>query len=153
MSGAPWNPLVLGKHSGRHAVQKRCAELGFEIEGDELMQVYRALMAIADDRKTITDNDIRTVVAGVRTQASPGARRRSIRSTHRPRPCTSPHEAGYGHGVYARQPCTQGPASAGPSCFGSDRVLVEPDPPACLKRERHWRRRAGFVTLRPRPDI
>ena len=27
--GAPWNPLVLGKHSGRHAVQQRCAELGF----------------------------------------------------------------------------------------------------------------------------
>ena len=26
--GAPWNPLVLGKHSGRHAVQRRCADLG-----------------------------------------------------------------------------------------------------------------------------
>ena len=51
--GAPWNPLVLGKHSGRHAVQRRCADLGFQIEGDELIGVYRALMAIADDRKGI----------------------------------------------------------------------------------------------------
>ena len=61
--GAPWNPLVLGKHSGRHAVQKRCADLGFEIEGEELIEIYRALMAIADDRKMLTDNDVRAVVA------------------------------------------------------------------------------------------
>ena len=60
--GAPWNPLVLGKHSGRHAVQKRCADLGFALEGDALIDVYRALMAIADDRKTISDDDIREAV-------------------------------------------------------------------------------------------
>src|SRR5919108_491293 len=48
--GAPWNPLVLGKHSGRHAVQKRCKDLGLDVEGTELVDVYRALMAIADDR-------------------------------------------------------------------------------------------------------
>jgi 2-isopropylmalate synthase len=64
--GAPWNPLVLGKHSGRHAVQKRCADLGFALEGDVLIDVYRALMAVADDRKTISDDDIREAVAAVR---------------------------------------------------------------------------------------
>jgi 2-isopropylmalate synthase len=64
--GAPWNPLVLGKHSGRHAVQRRCADLGFELEGDELVEVYRALMGIADDRKILTDGDIREVVGSVR---------------------------------------------------------------------------------------
>ena len=64
--GAPWNPLVLGKHSGRHAVQKRCAALGFALEGDALIEVYRALMAVADDRKTISDDDIRDAVAGLR---------------------------------------------------------------------------------------
>jgi 2-isopropylmalate synthase len=63
--GAPWNPLVLGKHSGRHAVQKRCAALGFALEGDALIDVYRALMAIADDRKTISDDDIRDTVAAL----------------------------------------------------------------------------------------
>ena len=61
--GAPWNPLVLGKHSGRHAVQKRCADLGFALEGEALIDVYRALMTIADDRKTISDDDIREAVA------------------------------------------------------------------------------------------
>jgi len=64
--GAPWNPLVLGKHSGRHAVQSRCADLGFALEGDELVQVYRALMGIADDRKIVTDVDIQVVVSSVR---------------------------------------------------------------------------------------
>jgi 2-isopropylmalate synthase len=64
--GAPWNPLVLGKHSGRHAVQRRCADLGFELEGDELVEVYRGLMGIADDRKILTDGDIREVVGSVR---------------------------------------------------------------------------------------
>src|SRR5687767_11917325 len=64
--GAPWNPLVLGKHSGRHAVQRRCADLGFALEGDVLIDVYRALMAVADDRKTISDDDIREAVAAVR---------------------------------------------------------------------------------------
>jgi 2-isopropylmalate synthase len=63
--GAPWNPLVLGKHSGRHAVQKRCAALGFVLEGDALIDVYRALMTVADDRKTISDDDIREAVAAV----------------------------------------------------------------------------------------
>jgi len=64
--GAPWNPLVLGKHSGRHAVQRRCADLGFSLEGDELRAVYRALMGIADDRKILTDDDVRDVVGSVR---------------------------------------------------------------------------------------
>ena len=64
--GAPWNPLVLGKHSGRHAVQRRCADLGFKLEGDELLAVYRGLMGIADDRKVLTDGDIREVVGSVR---------------------------------------------------------------------------------------
>jgi 2-isopropylmalate synthase len=83
--GAPWNPLVLGKHSGRHAVQRRCAELGFKLEGDQLVQVYRALMAIADDRKVLTDIDIRAVIVGTTEEQVV--------------PVHATQEAGYGHGV------------------------------------------------------
>jgi 2-isopropylmalate synthase len=98
--GAPWNPLVLGKHSGRHAVQKRCADLGFEIQGDELISIYRALMAIADDRKTLTDNDVRAVIATVRSSVH-------VTTSVDVDPFDTPaapvhhgsHEAGYGHGV------------------------------------------------------
>jgi 2-isopropylmalate synthase len=97
--GAPWNPLVLGKHSGRHAVQRRCADLGFNVEGNELVEVYRNLMAIADDRKILTDEDIRTVIASMRSEPVP---------SHDPvDPFDTPsaavhqpmHESGYGHGV------------------------------------------------------
>ena len=96
--GAPWNPLVLGKHSGRHAVQRRCGELGFQLEGEELIDVYRALMSIADDRKVIGDNDIRGVISAVRAeQDTSGAAAIDPFDT----PATVPvvHEAGYGHGV------------------------------------------------------
>ena len=94
--GAPWNPLVLGKHSGRHAVQKRCSDLGVQIEGEELIEVYRALMAIADDRKILTDNDIRGVLASCRAEQAPAD---SIDPFDTPATVASTHESGYGHGV------------------------------------------------------
>src|SRR5687767_8880797 len=96
--GAPWNPLVLGKHSGRHAVQKRCADLGFEIQGDELIEIYRALMAIADDRKTITDNDVRSVIATIR-RVQVTAVVDVVDPFDTPAAPVHAHEAGYGHGV------------------------------------------------------
>jgi 2-isopropylmalate synthase len=67
--GAPWNPLVLGKHSGRHAVQRRCADLGLQLEGNELLEVYRALMALADAQKVLSDADVLAVVHRVRETA------------------------------------------------------------------------------------
>src|SRR5687767_8495315 len=96
--GAPWNPLVLGKHSGRHAVQKRCTDLGFEVQGDELIEIYRALMAIADDRKTITDNDVRSVIATVRS-VQVTAVVDVVDPFDTPAAPVHAHEAGYGHGV------------------------------------------------------
>jgi len=64
--GVPWNPLVLGKHSGRAAVQQKCKDLGLELVGDELVELYRVLMTIADDRKIITDADLATAVGQVK---------------------------------------------------------------------------------------
>ncbi len=97
--GAPWNPLVLGKHSGRHAVQKRCAELGFQLEGDELVAVYRALMAIADDRKALTDNDIRTTVGRLRSEQTAAPDAVDPFDTPSTTVHAMQHESGYGHGV------------------------------------------------------
>ena len=58
--------LVLGKHSGRHAVQQRCKELQLEVLPEEIVDVYRTLMAVADDQKTITDEDVVAAVKKVR---------------------------------------------------------------------------------------
>ncbi len=95
--GAPWNPLVLGKHSGRHAVQRRCADLGFTLEGAELIEVYRALMAIADDKKILSDDDIRSVMNGGSREP---ARSNDSADPFDPTSAVGAmHESGYGHGV------------------------------------------------------
>jgi 2-isopropylmalate synthase len=96
--GAPWNPLVLGKHSGRHAVMRRCNDLGLNVELTELADIYRALMAIADDRKIISDTDIAAVVTSVRTARPASTEPADAFDT----PSAAPHalhESGYGHGV------------------------------------------------------
>ena len=101
--GAPWNPLVLGKHSGRHAVQRRCADLGFTVEGTELIEVYRTLMAIADDRKVLTDQDIRAAIGALRSEhpATAAAPHDAIDPFDTPSAAAHHpiHESGYGHGV------------------------------------------------------
>jgi 2-isopropylmalate synthase len=57
--GVPAHKLVLGKHSGRNALRARLAELGVIISEDELRECYRQVMALADAKKEITDEDIK----------------------------------------------------------------------------------------------
>jgi 2-isopropylmalate synthase len=59
--GVPAHKLVLGKHSGRNALRARLAELGVIISEDELRECYRQVMALADAKKEITDDDIKRV--------------------------------------------------------------------------------------------
>lgn len=56
--GVPGNNLVLGKHSGRHALGKRLAELGFAASGAELDSVYARFMKLAENKKNIYDQDL-----------------------------------------------------------------------------------------------
>ena len=48
--------LVLGKHSGRHALGLRCEELGFQLNRRELDSVYRQFLSIADSPKAAVDD-------------------------------------------------------------------------------------------------
>jgi 2-isopropylmalate synthase len=85
--GVPATTLVLGKHSGRHAVQKRCEQLGVSLSRQDLDQVYRRMVALADTAKHVTDDDLRAIVFDVSGVApSPPDR-------------DAAHEAGYGFGV------------------------------------------------------
>jgi 2-isopropylmalate synthase len=56
--GVPDSTLVLGKHSGRHAVQKACERLGLSLSRRELDDVYKRMTALADRTKQITDADL-----------------------------------------------------------------------------------------------
>ena len=99
--GVPWQPLVLGKHSGRHAVQRRCAELGLALSASEVGDVYRMLMTIADERKVISDADLVAVVSGLRqSHPAPAAAVQPVDPFETPAvTLNTVHETGYGHGV------------------------------------------------------
>jgi 2-isopropylmalate synthase len=56
--------LVLGKHSGKHALNGRLAELGFRLEGKALDEVFVKFKALADSKKTVSDRDIEALVIG-----------------------------------------------------------------------------------------
>jgi 2-isopropylmalate synthase len=86
--GVPRATLVLGKHSGRHAVQKRCEELGCALSRFEIDRVYRRLMALADAQKQITDGDLRRIVQEARAEALAAQSGVEALAAH-----------GYGHGV------------------------------------------------------
>jgi 2-isopropylmalate synthase len=50
--GVPETTLVLGKHSGRHAVQKRCDQFGLTLSRQDLDQVYRRMVTLRIRRST-----------------------------------------------------------------------------------------------------
>ena len=54
--------LVLGKHSGRHAVRRRCEQLGHELGPAELDRVYRGVIALAERGKPASDDDLEEIV-------------------------------------------------------------------------------------------
>ena len=56
--GVPANELVLGKHSGRHALALRYGELGYALNADELNAAYRRFTDLADRKKRIYDQDL-----------------------------------------------------------------------------------------------
>jgi 2-isopropylmalate synthase len=63
--GVPESRLVLGKHSGRHALRSRCEFLGFNLTKDELDQVYHGFIALADCKKGVLDIEITDLVGRV----------------------------------------------------------------------------------------
>jgi 2-isopropylmalate synthase len=56
--GVPESKLVLGKHSGRHALKNRLEDLGFKLTKEELDLVYREITALADNKKGLMDEEI-----------------------------------------------------------------------------------------------
>jgi 2-isopropylmalate synthase len=55
--------LVLGKHSGRHALKERLSALGYALDEEALNKVFDRFKTLADKKKTITDADIEALVS------------------------------------------------------------------------------------------
>jgi 2-isopropylmalate synthase len=60
--GVPSNELVLGKHSGRHALALRYEELGYMLDANELDTAYRSFSELADRKKCIYDQDLISLI-------------------------------------------------------------------------------------------
>src|SRR5438876_6549429 len=63
--------LVLGKHSGRHALRQRVRELGYHLDDAQLQRVFEGFKALADRKKEIYDADIEAL-AEAQIQSGPG---------------------------------------------------------------------------------
>ncbi|HEY7783257.1 MAG TPA: hypothetical protein VIB00_00945, partial [Pyrinomonadaceae bacterium] len=71
--GVPTNSLVLGKHSGRHALSLRYAQLGYQLDKPELDTAYQRFTELADRKKRIYDQDLLSLLSAA-TKAEPVAK-------------------------------------------------------------------------------
>ena len=60
--GLDANAIVLGKHSGRHALRQALEELGFTVDGQALNKAFRRFKEIADKKKQVTAMDLEALV-------------------------------------------------------------------------------------------
>jgi len=65
--GVPDSRLVLGKHSGRHALALRCEQLGHQFERRELDEVYRRFVVLADRIKKVQDSHLLELIQDMTT--------------------------------------------------------------------------------------
>src|SRR5215213_11481818 len=61
--GLESNSIVLGKHSGRHALKDALEQLGFKVEGNALNQAFKRFKEIADKKKQVTALDLEAIVS------------------------------------------------------------------------------------------
>ena len=71
--GVPETKLVLGKHSGRHALNKRAADLGFDLNREELDVLYSRFTALADRKKGLRNEEIVSLIHEVLGQTAAAA--------------------------------------------------------------------------------
>jgi 2-isopropylmalate synthase len=71
--GVPESRLVLGKHSGRHALLSRCEELGLTLDKAQLEALYVKFSALADRKKGIMDEEIVSLAHEITGGPSVGA--------------------------------------------------------------------------------
>jgi len=69
--GVPESRLVLGKHSGRHALKKRTEDLGYDLSREELQSLYDRFTSLADNKKGLLDEEICELIEESRVAERP----------------------------------------------------------------------------------
>jgi 2-isopropylmalate synthase len=60
--GLTANTLVLGKHSGRHALRSHLKNMGYDLSDDELALIFKKFKELADKKKQVVDEDLEVIV-------------------------------------------------------------------------------------------
>jgi 2-isopropylmalate synthase len=69
--GVPESRIVLGKHSGRHALKKRAEDLGYQLSREELDEVYHQFTHAADNKKGLRNEEIVALIEEVVNRGVP----------------------------------------------------------------------------------
>jgi 2-isopropylmalate synthase len=113
--GVPDSKLVLGKHSGRHALAIRCEQLGYQFDRRALDDIYRRFVRLADKIKHVEDHHLLEL----------------IRDTHKPSasatPLIEPIPSTVAAAVNAPSPEALKPFPVAPGAFGGP-LAIPPDP-------------------------
>jgi len=108
--GVPDSKLVLGKHSGRHALAIRCEQLGYQFDRRALDDIYRRFVRLADKIKNVEDHHLLEL----------------IRETHKPASSATPLfeplpaaiAAAASAGTASKEPSRAYPVAQQPNAFG-----------------------------------
>ncbi len=108
--GVPDSKLVLGKHSGRHALAIRCEQLGYQFDRRALDDIYRRFVRLADKIKHVEDHHLMEL----------------IRDTHKPassatplfEPLATAVAAAASGGSSSQEPAKPFPMATQPNAFG-----------------------------------
>jgi 2-isopropylmalate synthase len=60
--GIPRQMIILGKHSGRHAIKHRAAQLGVELDETKVDELYAKFKQKADEQKTVSDDELMMLI-------------------------------------------------------------------------------------------
>lgn len=69
--GIPQNTMVLGKHSGKHALREKLLSMGYELSDEEMEAVFTRFKTMADKKKNITGSDLEALVLHRRNNINP----------------------------------------------------------------------------------
>ncbi|WNQ10445.1 2-isopropylmalate synthase [Paenibacillus aurantius] len=67
--GIPRQMIILGKHSGRHAIRHRIGELGAQVNDEQMEEIYRRFKEKADAQKVVTDEELMRLAGAVTKEA------------------------------------------------------------------------------------
>lgn len=70
--GIPRSMIILGKHSGRHALKDRAASYGITLDAAQMETLYEAFKQTADNQKTVSDEQFLRLLAGASGDSAPG---------------------------------------------------------------------------------